>query len=208
MKNVYADGQFVAMFGGEGSGSSDVYTIEQGSTQTLEDTQSFTAIENNLYMFFTGNHSGVFTNADVLVGSTSYFEIVSGIGIAVAIIKANSTSVSYDGGYTEKYYVVEMDILKNGTEDLSIECFDKSNVWTSTSSISANIGEYFLIADTVNNDGGTVVGADVLIEETITHPVQTALNVKIRIVKATASAISLSSGNNLYYRKFGLVKEV
>ena len=187
---------------------SSEYTIEQGTTQTAADETSVNTETDKLYMFFTGNHSGSFTNANVVVGSTTYFEIISGIGITAAIIQATSSTITYDGAYTGAYTLVEMDILKDGIEDLSILCLDKSSAWVSASSISANIGEYYLIADTVNNESGTITGADVLIEETMTHSVQTSLNIKIRVVKATDTTISLSSGNSLYYRKFGLAKSI
>ena len=185
----------------------DVYTIEQGNTLTGQDEVSVNTENDKLYMFFTGNHSGSFINANVLVGNTSYFEIISGIGVAAAIIQATSDTVTYDGGYTGDYYMTEVDIFKNGVEDLSAYCMDRASSWVSSASISANIGDYYLIADTVNNESGTITGADILIEETLTHPVQ-PLNVKIRIIKATSTTISLSSGNNLYYRRFGLFKEI
>ena len=185
----------------------DRYTMEQGNTLTAQDEASVNAETDKLYMFFTGNHSGSFANANVLVGNTSYFEIISGIGIASAIIQATSDTVTYDGGYTGDYYMTEVDIFKNGVEDLSAYCMDRTSSWVSSASISANVGDYYLIADTVNNESGTIIGADTLIEETLTHPVQ-PLNAKIRIIKATSTAISLSSGNNLYYRRFGLFKEI
>lgn len=190
-----------------GSGSGDVYTIEQGNTLTAQDETSVNTENDKLYMFFTGNHSGSFINANVLVGNTSYFEIISGIGVAAAIIQATSNTVTYDGGYTGDYYMTEVDIFKNGVEDLSAYCMDRASNWVSSASISANVGDYYLIADTVNNESGTIIGADTLVEETLTHPVQ-PLNVKIRIIKATSTTISLSSGNNLYYRRFGLFKEI
>ena len=186
----------------------DVYTIEQGDTLTAPDETPVNAETDKLYMFFTGNHSGSFTNANVLVGSTSYFEIISGIGIASAIIQATSNTMTYNGAHSGDYYAVEIDVLKNGIEDLSVSCIDRASSWTSGASISANIGDYYLIADTVNNESGTIIGADTLIEETLTHPTVIDLNVKIRIIKATATTISLSSGNNLYYRRFSLLKQI
>ena len=205
--SIFIDEIFV--YGGDeyAGGGGEIYTIEQGSTFTAEDATSVNTENGKLYMFLTGNHSGSFANANLIVGDAIYFEILDGIGVAAAIIQATSNTVTYDGAWSGGYSLTEIDVLKNGVEDLSIDCFDKSNSWVSGTSISANVGDYFLIADTVDNDSGTVIGADVLIEETLTQS-PTALNIKIRIIKATATTISLSSGNSVYYRKFGLRKEI
>lgn len=190
-----------------GGGAQILYEIEQGTTYDSEDAQTISdTVNGKLYLFFTGNHSGTFTNADLLVGSVQYFELLDGIGVAAGIIRATVNSITYDGAWSGLYHITEIDILKNGVEDLNIECNDKSN-WTSTTTLTAQVGDYYIIADTVDNDGGTVVGAETLIEETLTTA-GTNLNIKIRIVKATSTSITLSSGNNLCYRKFSLCKPI
>ena len=89
----------------------DVYTIEQGNTQNAEDATAVNAENGKLYMFFTGNHSGSFTNANLIVGSLNYFEILDGIGVAAAIIQATSNTITYDGAWSGNYSITEIDVL-------------------------------------------------------------------------------------------------
>ena len=189
-----------------GGGSSGNYSLDQGQT-TTSSVASVTLEEGKHYLFFTGCHSGTFTNADIQASTTSYFEIISGIGVAVAIIKATSNNVTYTGSYVHTEFYVEIDTLKDGVETDEVDFVNKSLSWERATNITTEAGKYYLLADTVNGDSSSLSGCDVIAEETMTAS-GTALNIKIRLVKATSTSISIGSGNALYYREVALVKFV
>lgn len=180
------------MGGSPGPSPVGSYTLEIGDA--IEGT-AVTLEKDVCYLFSTVYNGGYFTNANLEGGTSGVVVNVDGLGRALAIVRATDTSVRYSlGGEITPNKFVPFTLKKNNEIVKSIEFADI--VFSNGASISANIGDYYIIMTTSESN---FTGADVIGHYSI-GITTAATQSYIYVIKATAETISQGS-NTLYYNK-------
>lgn len=168
------------------------YTLEIG--EAIEGT-AVTLEKDACYLFTTVYNGGTFNNAIIEGGTSGIVVNIDELGRAFAIIRATASNVTYsNGGAITPNKFVPLILKKNDEVVKSFEFADLT--FSNGASISANVGEYYLIMTTSEDE---FAGADVIGHYSI-GITTTATQSYIYVVKATAESISQGS-NTLYYNK-------